>query len=155
MQFGIAVIRSAAFYFLLTTFSSFFCPHSAGCFHGVRLRKIARLPKSSRFRGSNLLQNRKLPTWLRFPLRPTQPSLPLNRRQSRRAGTEGNGRFTKPDRRNFFIIARGSVQECVPLLELASRRDLITQEDHESLKSNLEEIAMMLGGLIKGIDDVD
>ena len=23
---------------------------------------------------------------------------------------EGNGRFTKPDRRNFFMIARGSVQ---------------------------------------------
>lgn len=28
---------------------------------------------------------------------------------------EGNGRFTIPDRRNFFGIARGSVQECVPL----------------------------------------
>ena len=24
---------------------------------------------------------------------------------------EGNGRFTKPDRRNFFTIARGSAQE--------------------------------------------
>jgi len=35
---------------------------------------------------------------------------------------EGNGRFTTPDRRNFFGIARGSVQECVPLLELARRR---------------------------------
>ena len=32
---------------------------------------------------------------------------------------EGNGRFTKADRKNFSIIARGSVQECVPLLELA------------------------------------
>ena len=29
---------------------------------------------------------------------------------------EGNGRFTKSDRKNFFGIARGSVQECVPLL---------------------------------------
>ena len=27
---------------------------------------------------------------------------------------EGNGRFTKPDRKHFFGIARGSVQECVP-----------------------------------------
>lgn len=27
---------------------------------------------------------------------------------------EGNGRCTKPDRRNFFTIARGSAQECVP-----------------------------------------
>jgi len=32
---------------------------------------------------------------------------------------EGNGRFTKPDRENFFTIARGSVQECVPLLDVA------------------------------------
>lgn len=38
---------------------------------------------------------------------------------------EGNGRFTKPDRKNFFTIARGSVQECVPLLEIASRRGFI------------------------------
>jgi four helix bundle protein len=27
---------------------------------------------------------------------------------------EGNGRFTKADRKHFFNIARGSVQECVP-----------------------------------------
>jgi len=43
---------------------------------------------------------------------------------------EGNGRFTKADRRNFFGIARGSVRECVPLLELACRQALITPEDH-------------------------
>lgn len=43
---------------------------------------------------------------------------------------EGNGRFTKPDRRNYFTIARGSAQECVPLLE----------------------IARMLRGLIHGLD---
>ena len=29
---------------------------------------------------------------------------------------EGNARFTKPDRRNFFIISRGSIQECVLLM---------------------------------------
>ena len=63
---------------------------------------------------------------------------------------EGNGRFTKADRRNFFGIARGSVQECVPLLELARRRRLIGDEDHDRLKDNLEEIARMLSGLIRG-----
>jgi four helix bundle protein len=66
---------------------------------------------------------------------------------------EGNGRFTKPDRKNFFGIARGSVQECVPLLELARRRGLVTADDHEALKSQLEEIARMLSGLISGIDN--
>src|SRR5262245_23119753 len=45
--------------------------------------------------------------------------------------TESNGRFTKPDRKNFFGIARGSVQE---------------------LKATLEEIAKMLSGLINGLD---
>ena len=42
---------------------------------------------------------------------------------------EGNGRFTKPDRRNFFTIARGSAQECVPLLEIARRRGLKESKD--------------------------
>ena len=66
---------------------------------------------------------------------------------------EGNGRFTKADRRNFFVIARGSVQECVPLLELAQRRKLITSERHRDLKNELSEISMMLSGLIKGIEN--
>ncbi|MFM7865392.1 MAG: four helix bundle protein [Planctomycetaceae bacterium] len=66
---------------------------------------------------------------------------------------EGNGRFTKPDRKNFFGIARGSVQECVPLLELARRRGLLAADHHEALKSQLAEIARMLSGLINGVDN--
>jgi four helix bundle protein len=66
---------------------------------------------------------------------------------------EGNGRFTKADRRNFFGVARGSVQECVPLLELALRRGLLSTADHEAMKSQLEEIARMLGGLITGVEN--
>jgi four helix bundle protein len=66
---------------------------------------------------------------------------------------EGNGRFIKPDRKNFFGIARGSVQECVPPLELASRRRLLVEAAHVELKSQLEEIARMLSGLIKGLEN--
>ena len=65
---------------------------------------------------------------------------------------EGNGRFTKPDRKNFFGIARGSVQECVPLLELAARQELLDLSHHKALRDNLEEIARMLSGLINGLD---
>lgn len=65
---------------------------------------------------------------------------------------EGNGRFTKPDRRNFFGIARGSVQECVPLLELASRQSLLAAEQHQVLKSQLEELSRMLSGLIGSLE---
>src|SRR5215813_958116 len=66
---------------------------------------------------------------------------------------EGNGRFTKADRRNFFGIARGSVQECVPLLELARRQSLIDDARHSELKANLEEISRMLSGLINGLEN--
>jgi four helix bundle protein len=65
---------------------------------------------------------------------------------------EGNGRFTKADRKNFFIIARGSVQECVPLLELARRRTLVNNARHAELKAGLEEISKMLSGLINGLE---
>jgi four helix bundle protein len=65
---------------------------------------------------------------------------------------EGNGRFTKADRKNFFTIARGSIQECVPLLELAFRRELIREKDFVELKAELEILAKMVSGLIKGLD---
>ena len=68
---------------------------------------------------------------------------------------EGNGRFTIRDRKNFFGIALGSVQECVPLLELAKRRELLQPADHLKLKADLEEIAKMLSGLINAQDKRD
>ena len=65
---------------------------------------------------------------------------------------EGNGRFTKADRKNFFIIARGSVQECVPLLEVARRRSLLNEHRHAALRDDLETMAKMVSGLINGLD---
>lgn len=65
---------------------------------------------------------------------------------------EGNGRWGRLDRRNYFIIARGSLQECVALVEIASRRGCISEADGTRLKSRLDEIARMLAGLIEGTD---
>jgi four helix bundle protein len=63
---------------------------------------------------------------------------------------EGNGRWTDADRRNFFGIARGSVHECVPLIELCRRKRIIEEAVCEGLKGELEAIAKMLSGLING-----
>lgn len=68
---------------------------------------------------------------------------------------EGNGRFTKPDRKNFFTIARGSAQECVPLLEVARRRGLVAKAKYDQLYAELEVIAKMISGLINGLDKRD
>jgi four helix bundle protein len=64
---------------------------------------------------------------------------------------EGNGRFTKADRKNFFVIARGSTQECVPLLELARRKGLGDEACHKAFRSRIEVIAKMISGLINGL----
>ena len=63
---------------------------------------------------------------------------------------EGNGRWTEADRRNFFGIARGSVHECVPLIELCHRKGLIADDACSECRAELEAIAKMLSGLMKG-----
>ena len=65
---------------------------------------------------------------------------------------EGNGRFTKADRKNFFIIARGSVQECVPLMELARRKGFIEEAAIGDLRMQVEVIAKMISGPINGLE---
>ena len=65
---------------------------------------------------------------------------------------EGNGRWHKTDRRNFFIISRGSIHECVPLAEIAKRKGLIQESAALKIKYELEELAKMISGLINGID---
>jgi four helix bundle protein len=67
--------------------------------------------------------------------------------------TEGNGRWHKNDRKHFFYIARGSTQECVPILELCRRKQLITDEVNLELKKELQIIAKMIYGLIHGLDE--
>jgi four helix bundle protein len=63
---------------------------------------------------------------------------------------EGNVRWRTKDRRNFFWIARGSAFECVPLVELCRRKQLMTKETSEEIKAELEVICRMLTALIKG-----
>ena len=68
---------------------------------------------------------------------------------------EGNGRWHVKKRENFFWIARGSVFECVPFLELCKREKLITEDTWADLKAELEVLSKMLTALIKGTDKRD
>ena len=62
---------------------------------------------------------------------------------------EGNGRQTAADRCRFFFISRGSAQECIPLIDVATRRGLISSDDSDSLRTQLDDIGRMINGLLK------
>lgn len=66
---------------------------------------------------------------------------------------EGNGRWHKNERKQFFWIARGSAQECIPMLEVCKRKQLIKPEECESLKEEIDVIAKMINGLVRGLED--
>ncbi len=66
---------------------------------------------------------------------------------------EGAAHWPRAEQREAYTTARGVVLEMVPLLELARRASLLPVEMHESLKGELEGIAKMLNGLIRGSDE--
>lgn len=65
---------------------------------------------------------------------------------------EGSGRFTKADKKNFYIIARGSVFECVAIMDYLRDQKAITGNDFSTFYGSLEEISKMLFSLIKGLE---
>ena len=62
---------------------------------------------------------------------------------------EGNGRWSAKDRKHFFLIARGSAYECVPLLEVTKRLGLIEESEYTGFRDELDQICAMIGGLIR------
>ena len=64
---------------------------------------------------------------------------------------EGSGRFTKPDKRNFYVIARGSAFECVAILDFLHDQHQLPEEEFNHFYQNLEEISKMLFALINSL----
>lgn len=61
---------------------------------------------------------------------------------------EGSGRYNKRDFAQFLRIARGSLYECVPLLQIAYNQLYIKKSNYENLVINCNELAKMINGLI-------
>jgi four helix bundle protein len=64
---------------------------------------------------------------------------------------EGTGRFTKPDRKNFFIISRGSTFECVAILDYLKDIESISQTQFDEFYQELDELSRMLFAMIKNL----
>ena len=65
---------------------------------------------------------------------------------------EGNGRWHKAEKRQFFWIARGSAFECVPILQVLKAKRLLSESTYSKCHAALVEISKMLTGLIKSVD---
>ena len=64
--------------------------------------------------------------------------------------SEGSAR-TKKDFGHFIDIARGSLFECVTLLQISVKQNHIGQEKYTEMRSNLTELSKMLSGLKKSV----
>jgi four helix bundle protein len=83
-------------------------------------------------------------TGFRDQLRRASQSIPLNI-------AEGSSRYTGRDKANFFRIARGSVFECVAILDSVQKLRFVEQSFEEEFKC-LQTIGRMLSGLIKYVE---
>lgn len=65
---------------------------------------------------------------------------------------EGSSRFSKADRKNFFVIARGSAFECAAIIDLlegefGQQNDFVSES-----KGTLEELSKMLFVMIRNLN---
>jgi four helix bundle protein len=67
---------------------------------------------------------------------------------------EGNGRWHKGDKRQFFWIARGSTFECVAILQVAKANGIIAVSSFETAYQELQTLAKMLTKLIQSVGDL-
>ena len=64
---------------------------------------------------------------------------------------EGTSRFSSKDKKNFFVVARGSAFECVAIMEYLSETKEIDKNTFADNEKKLEEISRMLFGLIRNL----
>jgi four helix bundle protein len=64
---------------------------------------------------------------------------------------EGSSRYHKKDFAQFLRIAKGSISECVALIEISSREGYIKRDIHDALLKDCTELAKMLSGLIRSL----
>ena len=66
---------------------------------------------------------------------------------------EGAGKFSKPDKRRYYLSSVGSTTESAAIFDVFVRLKLISADQHSVAKGMLERIAAMLVKLAKAQED--
>ena len=64
---------------------------------------------------------------------------------------EGSGRFSHPDRKNFYIISRSSVFECVAIMDVLKDELVIEENAFRRFYDQAEELSKILFTMIKNL----
>jgi len=91
-----------------------------------------------------LMVGRKLDNYVKDQLGRASFSIVLNI-------AEGSGKFSKADRRNYFVTSRGSVFECVAILDILNGEEVICNEEFEIYLEMADELSRMLFAMIKNL----
>lgn len=67
--------------------------------------------------------------------------------------SEGSGRWHNNDKKNFYYYSRGSIFECVAILDICSENRLLNEEALTRFKNDLVDISKMLTKLIRSLDN--
>ena len=66
---------------------------------------------------------------------------------------EGYGRYTKKDKVNFYRYAKGSILESIDWFRKSKTRKLISEEEANTIESELEKLPCLINWLIKYTND--
>lgn len=77
-------------------------------------------------------------------LRRAAMSVPLNI-------AEGQGRMHAKEKRQFYYTARGSLLECIPLIQICHKLGYIDLNKYSCLYELANEISKMISGLIRAV----
>ena len=91
-----------------------------------------------------LVADNKLDNNVKDQLRRASFSIPLNI-------AEGSGKFSKADRKNYFVTARGSVFECVAVIDILCEEEVINKKEFECYVKKADELSRILYTMIKNL----
>ena len=63
--------------------------------------------------------------------------------------SEGSGRFTRPDQRHFFVMARSSLFETIAIIDLLGDTGLVGQHDIDELYRKADSLSRILLSMIR------
>lgn len=64
---------------------------------------------------------------------------------------EGSGKFSKADRRNFYVISRASLFECIAVLDILKDSDNITEDEFLGFAKQGDELSRILFAMIRNL----